>query len=111
MACWGGRYFLDLIGEVPLVIDEFEDGILLKFPRLWVSQDREAVTVMPDDQVLREAVVQLPASPSEALFYPFLVHSSLCPSPPTHVETLTYHFHCEAAHEFPRTLFGASPLS
>ena len=39
------------------MIDEFEDGILLRFPRFWVSQDREAVTVMPDDQVLREAAV------------------------------------------------------
>ena len=53
----GGRYLLDPIGEVPLMIDEFEDGILLRFPRFWVSQDREAVTVMPDDQVLREAAV------------------------------------------------------
>ena len=32
----GGRYFLDPIGEVPLVIDEFEDRTL-RFPRFWVS--------------------------------------------------------------------------
>jgi hypothetical protein len=52
----GGRYFLYPIGEVPRVIDEFEDR-LLGFSRLGVSQDREVVTVMPDDQVLREAAV------------------------------------------------------
>jgi hypothetical protein len=39
---------LDPIDEVALVIDDFEDRNL-RFPRLWVSQDREAVTVMPDD--------------------------------------------------------------
>jgi hypothetical protein len=53
----GERYFLNPIGEVPLVIDEFEDGILLSYPRFWISQDRQAATVMPDDQVLRKAVV------------------------------------------------------
>src|SRR5215204_1759917 len=63
---------------------------------------------MPDDQVLREAVVQLPASPSEALFYHFPIHSSLCPSTPTRVETLTYHLHCAAAHEFPRIVFAGN---
>jgi hypothetical protein len=48
---------LDTVGEVPLMINEFEDRIL-RFARLWcVSQDREAVTVTADGQVLREAVV------------------------------------------------------
>ncbi len=48
----GSRYFLDFVGEVPLVIDEFEDRIL-RFARLWcVSQDREAVAVRANDQVL-----------------------------------------------------------
>ena len=40
----GGRYLLDPIGEIPLMINEFEDRIL-KFARLCVSQDREAVVV------------------------------------------------------------------
>jgi len=33
----GAWYLLDPIGEVALVIDEFEDRILFRFPRLWVS--------------------------------------------------------------------------
>ena len=45
----GGRYLLDPIGEIPLgeiplMINEFEDRIL-RFARLCVSQDREAVVV------------------------------------------------------------------
>jgi hypothetical protein len=40
----GGRYFLDPIGEVAFMINEFEDRIL-RFARLWVSQDREALAV------------------------------------------------------------------
>ena len=48
----GGWYLLDPIGEIPLVIDEFKDRIL-RFARLWcVSQDREAVAVRANDQVL-----------------------------------------------------------
>ena len=53
----GGWYLLDPIGEIPLVIDEFEDGILLSYPRFWVSQDREAIAVLTNNQVLREAVI------------------------------------------------------
>ena len=53
----GGRYLLDTVGEIPLMINEFEDRIL-RFARLWwVSQDREAVAVRANDQVLREAAV------------------------------------------------------
>ena len=52
----GRRYFLDPIGEVAFVIYEFEDRIL-RFPRLWVSQDREAVAVATNSQVLRKAAV------------------------------------------------------
>ena len=53
----GGRYLLDTVGEIPLMINEFEDRIL-RFARLWwVSQDREAVAVRANDQILREAVV------------------------------------------------------
>ena len=52
----GGWYFLDPIGEVPRVIDEFEDR-LLGFSRLGVSQDREAIAVITNNQVLREAAV------------------------------------------------------
>ena len=47
----GGRYLLDSVGEIPLVIDEFKDR-LLRFARLCVSQDREAVGVRANDQVL-----------------------------------------------------------
>ena len=39
-------------GEIPLVVYEFEDRIL-RFPRLCVSQDREAVAVATNGQVLR----------------------------------------------------------
>jgi hypothetical protein len=52
----GGWYFLYPIGEVPRVIDEFEDR-LLGFSRLGVSQDREAIAVITNNQVLREAAV------------------------------------------------------
>jgi hypothetical protein len=47
----GSRYFLDFVGEVSLVIDEFEERTL-RFSRFWVSQDRQAIGVIPDDQVL-----------------------------------------------------------
>ena len=43
-------------GKIPLVVYEFEDRIL-RFPRLCVSQDREAVAVATNGQVLREAAV------------------------------------------------------
>ena len=43
-------------GEIPLVVYEFEDRIV-RFPRLYVSQDREAVAVATNGQVLREAAV------------------------------------------------------
>ena len=43
-------------GEIPLVVYEFEDRIL-RFPRLCVSQDREAVAVATNSQVLRKAAV------------------------------------------------------
>ena len=33
----GGRYLLDSVGEIPLVIDEFEDRIL-RFARLVVGK-------------------------------------------------------------------------
>jgi len=53
----GGWYLLDSVGEIPLVVYEFEDRIL-RFARLWwVSQDREAVAVRANEQILREAVV------------------------------------------------------
>ena len=53
----GGWYLLDSVGEIPLVVHEFEDRIL-RFARfLCVSQDREAAAVRANDQVLREAVV------------------------------------------------------
>ena len=59
------------------MINEFEDRIL-RFARLWcVSQDREAVAVRANDQVLREAAVYLPTGPSEAVFYGFSVHAAL----------------------------------
>ena len=47
----GGWYLLDSVGEIPLVINEFKDRIL-RFARLCVSQDREAVAVRANDQVL-----------------------------------------------------------
>ena len=48
----GGWYLLDSAGEIPLMIDEFEDRIL-RFARLWcVRQDREAVAVRANDQIL-----------------------------------------------------------
>ena len=43
-------------GEIPLVVYEFEDRIL-RFPRLCVRQDREAVAVATNGQVLRKAAV------------------------------------------------------
>jgi hypothetical protein len=47
---------LDPIGEIPLVVYEFADRTL-RFPRLRVSQDREAVAVAANGQLLREAAV------------------------------------------------------
>ena len=47
---------LDPIGEIPLMINEFADRIL-RFVRLSVSQDREAVAVAANGQLLREAAV------------------------------------------------------
>jgi len=41
----GGRYLLGLIGEILLMINEDEDRIL-RFARLCVSQDREAVIAL-----------------------------------------------------------------
>jgi hypothetical protein len=43
-------------GEIPLMAYEFEDRIL-RFPHLCVSQDREAVAVATNGQVLRKAAV------------------------------------------------------
>ena len=58
----GRRYLLDPVGEIPLVVYEFEDRIL-RCPRLCVSQDREAVAVATNGQVLRNAAVLAPNRP------------------------------------------------
>ena len=54
MGLLGSRYFLNPVGEVLLVIDEFEDGIV-GCPRLFARQDGEPVAVVADDQILGEA--------------------------------------------------------
>ena len=50
MGLWGSRYFLNRVGEVPLVIDELEDGIG-GFLRFFARQDGDSVSV-PDDQII-----------------------------------------------------------
>src|SRR5215203_2645854 len=59
-ACWGVGISLTQIGGVPLVLDYLEDGIV-GFVRFFGDQDGEVVGVA-DDQVAREATVELPAS-------------------------------------------------
>ena len=54
LCLWGSRYFLNPVGEVPLVIDELEDGIVgivVGFPRFFARQDGDSVSV-PDDQII-----------------------------------------------------------
>jgi hypothetical protein len=55
-----GRYFPDPIGGVPLVLDDFEDGIV-GFVRFFGDQEGEVVGVA-DDQIAREATVKIPSS-------------------------------------------------
>ena len=52
----GSRYFLNRVGELPLVIDELE-GRLVGFPRFFARQDGDPVAVVSDYQILREASV------------------------------------------------------
>ena len=56
MACWERKYLLDPVGEILLVVYKFEDRNL-RFARMCVSQDREAVAVATNGQVLRQAAV------------------------------------------------------
>ena len=69
MGLWGSRYFLNRVGEVPLVIDELEDGIG-GFLRFFARQDGDVVGVA-DDQIIREAAVQVPSGAGEAVLYLF----------------------------------------
>ena len=55
MGLWGSWYFLNPVGEVPLVVEELEDGVV-GFPRFFWGQDGDSVGV-PDDQIIREAAV------------------------------------------------------
>ena len=72
MGLWGSRYFLNRVGEVPLVIDELEDGIdgIVGFPRFFARQDGDCVGVA-DDQIIREAAVQVSSGAGEAVLYLF----------------------------------------
>ena len=68
------RYFPNPVGDIPLVVDEFEDSIVVGFPRFFAGQDGEPVVGVPDGQVIREAAVQVPSGADEAVFYLFLRH-------------------------------------
>ena len=70
----GGRYLpTNPVGEHPLVVEKFEEGLLCA-PRFFVSQDGDAITTVADDQVVSKATVKVPSYVSEALFYLFPVH-------------------------------------
>ena len=67
----GSRYLPNLASEVPLVIEEFEDGMIVGIPRLFARHDGESVVGVPDDQIIREAAVQVPPGAGETIFYLF----------------------------------------
>ncbi len=56
------------------MIDEFKDRIDSGFQRFFIGQDRQAVAVVPDNQIVRETAVYIPTSVCEALFYLFPIH-------------------------------------
>ena len=64
----GPRYILHPVCDIPIA--ELEDGIVDP-PHPPVGQYRQ-VFVFPDDQMPREAAVELPAGVDEALLYIFL---------------------------------------
>lgn len=39
----GRRYFLTLVGDLSLAIDELEDGIVVGLPGFFASQNRESL--------------------------------------------------------------------
>ena len=48
----GSWYFPNLVGKVPFVIDELENGIVVGVSRFVGRQDGEPVAVVPDDQII-----------------------------------------------------------
>ena len=56
MGLWGSRYFLNRVGEVPLVVEELEDGVV-GFPRFFWGQDGDSVIGVADDQIIHEPAV------------------------------------------------------
>jgi hypothetical protein len=52
----GGKYFLNPVGDVPLVINDFKGGIFA-VPRFSVSQYGEVTAIVTNNQIIREADV------------------------------------------------------
>ena len=50
------EHFLDPVGDVPLVIDNFESGIVA-FPHFPVGQYGEVIAIVTNNQIIREADV------------------------------------------------------
>jgi hypothetical protein len=53
------------------VIDELEDGRIVGFPRFFARYYGELVVGAPDNQIIREAAVQVPTGAGETVFYLF----------------------------------------
>jgi hypothetical protein len=52
----GGKYFLHPVGDVPLVIDNLE-SVIVAFPHFPVGQYGEAIAIVTNNQIIREAIV------------------------------------------------------
>jgi hypothetical protein len=73
-----GGYLPDPVGEVPLVIEQLEARIgIIGSPRFLVGEERQAVAVVADNQIVRETTVDVPSGASETLLYLFSVHFPL----------------------------------
>jgi hypothetical protein len=71
----GIRHFVYPVGGHLFVIEQLEEGIVGS-PMLPVGQERNARSVVADEQVPLEAAIEFPASVEEPLFYRFSLHFS-----------------------------------
>ena len=75
----GIRHFVYPVGGHLFVIEQLEEGIV-GAPVLPVGQERNALSVVADEQVPLEAAIEFPASVEEPLFYRFSLHFSFLSS-------------------------------